>query len=181
MKKLLASVVLTLGLVGFGAQSSAAPITGTPVGNGFGWTPNSTNALNFAMLVPGREGQSAPHVLFDSSAPGQVTLDFYNPTLAALAFFEYRIDGVSVGGTGHPVVLGDVIEPGVSLSAGDNALDQVFAVTQYIDVRLALGGERDWDFDWVRFEVAQLPEPGTLALLGLGLVGLAVARRRKAS
>ena len=180
MKKVLACAVLALGLVGFGAQSSAAPITGTPVGNAFGWMPNSTNALNFDMMVPGREGQIAPYVLFDSSAAGQVTLDFYNPA-PGLAFFEYRIDGVSVGVNPHPVVLGDVIESGVSIMSGNNALDQVFAVTQYIDVRLALGGERDWDFDWVRFEVAQIPEPGTLALLGLGLVGLAAVRRRRAS
>ena len=49
---------------------------------------------------------------------------------------------------------------------------------QYVDIRLALGGERDFDFDWVRFEV---PEPGVLSLFALGFLGLVFGRRRQAS
>jgi hypothetical protein len=164
------------------APAQAVPLTGTPVGNSFGWVPNSTNDLNYNKLVPGREGQNAPYVLFNSNAVGQVTLDFYNPSVA-LAFFEYRIDGVDTGATSHPIVIGDVIHPGVSVGAGLNSLAQVFVATQFVDIRLALGGERDWDFDWTRFEAqSSVPLPAALPLFATGLGGLGLLgwrRKRK--
>jgi hypothetical protein len=83
---------------------------------------------------------------------------------AILAFFEYRIDGqVLTSGTSHPVVIGDFIYPGICVDGrtgpgqpvcGDGTPEiMTFTAAEYVEVRLALGGERDWDFDWTRFDV----------------------------
>lgn len=175
----IAMCALAFGLV---TAAHAAPITGDPEGNAFGWTPNSTNALNFAQQTPGRVGQVAPYVLFNSSAIGSVTLDFFNGA-GGLAFFETRIDDIATGTNPHPVVIGDTIHSGgTAVSSGGTTLGKSFLATNYVDIRLALGGERDWDFDWVRFEAqpatATVSLPGTLVLFGLGVIGLAAARRR---
>ena len=185
----LATCALSCGVATVAIAQSTPP-TGDPQTNTFGWVPNSTNALNFASQTPGRVGQAAPHVLFSSNAVGSVTLDFFNPA-GGLAFFEMRIDGVQTGATAHPVVIGDTIHSGgISVPDGTNVIGQVFNATQHVDIRLALGGERDWDFDWVRFEVLPPlpPEPPvpavpvpTMSAFGLGLIILAmlfIASRR---
>src|SRR5690606_38270640 len=102
---------------------------------------------------------------------------------SGLAFFETRIDGVQTGVSAHPVVIGDTIHTGgTAVNSGVSGFQKVFNASQYVDIRLALGGERDWDFDWVRFEVApaaSVPQGGaTLALLGFGFLGLAGLKRR---
>ena len=156
--------------------SHASSITGNPVGNGFSWVPPSTNALNYDQATTGT-GFSPGYVLFNANDFNSITLDFFGPS-AGISFFEYRVDGVATGSTNHPVVTGDTIHLGVSTSTG-TIVQETFNATQYVDVRLALGGERDWDFDWVRFQTAPIPEPTTMLLFGFGLLGLAGVSRKK--
>ena len=117
----------------------------------------STNELNRDKEVPGREGQDAPHVNLVSAGADYVELEFVNNT-NSLAFFEYRVDGEALtDGTHHPVVTDCFIYPGVSVDG--RKIDEpvivleTFNADEKVEIRLALGGERDWDFDWTPFYV----------------------------
>jgi hypothetical protein len=122
--------------------------------------------------------------LFDSSTVNSVTLDFFNYA-PGVAFFETRIDGIQTGLTPHAVVIGDTQHTGGTFMAANTpaALTRTFTANNYVDIRLALGGESDYRFDWTRFytsPASSVPDGGsTLAMLGLGLAGIGLARRRK--
>ncbi len=164
------------------ATSSFAVITGDPLPSG-SWVPNSTNALNYANQAPSRVGQGAPYVILNSTTVGSLILDFYNFGNNGLAFFETRIDGIATGANAHPVVVGDTIHTGgTSVAKNTSVLAKQFFASNFVDIRLALGGERDYDFDWVRFEVQSAAVPdasSSLVLLSLGLIGIGLARRRR--
>lgn len=110
----------------------------------------STNDLN--------QANGLPHVRQAEVGQGYVVLEFVNPTKSR-AFFEVRLDGKKIPrgqGDPHPVVLGDVMYHGVDVwgtGTGEVVISERFDVRKKVEVRLALGGERDWDFDWVTFGV----------------------------
>lgn len=117
-----------------------------------GYTFPSTNELNKAQQAPGHEGQLVPYVELVEAGVGYVKLDFVGGYVGG-AYFEYRIDGVLVtSGTPHLVVIGDFEYPGVWVVANTTVQREISANIK-VEVRLALGGERDWDFDWTTFEV----------------------------
>lgn len=136
-------------------------LTGEEIEANSSFDAPSTNELNEAKMAPGHEGEDAPFVRFEEVGLLEVTLAFVNNT-NSLAFFEYRIDGQTVGTTPHPVVGGDVIHPGVSVDGRGIAEPvttiRTFQANETVEIRLALGGERDWDFDWTTFYVATSPE-----------------------
>src|SRR5690606_2259448 len=115
-----------------------------------------TNELNRSRQVPGREGQEAPYVIWEGIDIGEVTLRFVNHA-PGLAAFEYRIDGQTVGTNPHPVVPNEVIHPSIGLGSGTETV-RTFQAEGFVEIRLALGGERDWDFDWTLFDVPNSAE-----------------------
>lgn len=125
-----------------------------------------TAAYDFPSTNDANRAAGFPHVNLVSTGPGTVTLEFVNPRNTIVSF-EYRIDGQTVGNSPHPVVDGDVIHPGVCVDgrttpAPGCAVDstvRTFAGSSVVEVRLALGDERDWDFDWTPFAVG--PKCGT--------------------
>lgn len=124
-------------------------LTATMAGTAFAYDYPSTNDANRA--------NGWPHVNLVEADLNSITLEFVNAT-NSLAYFEYRIDGeILTTGTAHPVVTGEFIYPGVSVDGrGASApvvVEREFEASATVEVRLALGGERDWDFDWVTFEV----------------------------
>lgn len=128
--------------------AAASLLTALLAAPALGYDYPSTNDLN--------RTNGWPHVNLVSADLESVTLEFVNDT-NSLAFFEVRIDGeVRTGGTSHPVVAGDFVYPGVSVDGRGVATPVVvtttFEASETVEVRLALGGERDWDFDWVTFE-----------------------------
>ncbi|MGH8911186.1 MAG: PEP-CTERM sorting domain-containing protein [Acidimicrobiia bacterium] len=114
-------------------------------------------AYDFPSTNDANRDAGFPHVNLVETGIGFVTLEFVNDT-NSLAFFEYRIDGeVLTSGDPHPIVIGDFIYDGVSVDSRNIAdpvvEERTFNAGSTAEVHLALGGERDWDFDWVTFEV----------------------------
>lgn len=128
----------------------------------------SAGAYDFPSTNDQNRAAGLPHVDLVSTGPGTVTLSFINPKRTNAAF-EYRIDGVDVGTETHPVVIGDVIHPNYCSDArnpapngcGSSPVIVTFHANATVEVRLALGGERDWDFDWVTFAVGPKLACGT--------------------
>ena len=128
-----------------------------------------------------------PHVNLLDAGIGEATLEFVNET-NSLTSFEVRIDGQTPPGASqtHPIVNADGehdynfvtgqlgppprdfvydfvcvdnrANPHPSCIAGSLGT-RTFEADETVEVRLALGGERNWDFDWVTFEV--LPDAQT--------------------
>jgi len=118
----------------------------------------SSNLRNKLSQAPIRPGQNAPHVNLVSADATSVTLEFVN-LAPGLAFFERRIDGVvQESGTPHPnprpwIAEGEFQYAGTAVSSGTASQIVTFNATEKVEIRLALGGERDWDFNWTTFYV----------------------------
>ncbi|MFN3188578.1 MAG: hypothetical protein ACK42D_03515 [Candidatus Paceibacteria bacterium] len=149
--------------------------------------PAQATLDNFPSTNSENRDANRPHVNFVSATPDSITLEFRNDTNSQ-AFFEIRTDGVVADSSRplhyNPCKIGN--EPlnsacnglrylsederyyagGVSVdnrtnqgAAATSTVVMTFSATDTIEVRLALGGERSWDFNWVQFDVTEPPAP----------------------
>jgi hypothetical protein len=155
--------IRTRTAVGLVTALAALMIIAAPAGSAAAYEFPSTNDANRAAGLP--------HVNEVEKGPGTVTLEFVNET-NSLVFFEYRLDGATIGSVPHEVVTGDVVHPGVCIDnrailepvCTSDPVVRTFSTDATVEVRLALGGERDWDFDWTEFTVGSAPaDPTTKA------------------
>jgi hypothetical protein len=154
---------------GTGQTQLIAPVTG------FSLTGNGTSASPFNGIVT-ESFPSAPFGFFLESVGGGATRTYFSES------------SLNASGLDHMMTfyLPELAGRTIYISDGSTTWAVEFTVNSYLlaweDLPLAGGALGDEDYDDMMYlvaKVAPVPEPTTLLLLGLGLIGMAGVRRYK--
>ena len=173
------TAVLALMLVG-SASAGVLVFSDTPVASAANPAPAGSTGLGLGGAVGGIGGAVGFTMPFD----GLFTLTVTDCCIVGDVYQAF-IDGVSMGFT-SPVAIGGPTGSSGSftefLFAGAHTYDINDQILSYIGFAGPYGGNITADFSPAGLGVTgtATPEPGTLALFGIGLVGAGLLRRRRA-